>query len=163
RLDRWSGGTSLQWQTHTDAEGRFTWDSPPEGTITFFINATNYSTMRMSFSGSFGEHTFNLRKISRVFGRVLHAETRNPFEDGTPVPNATVVLVDSSDSAYMDRPGELRRTGSSGDFQRSDLRGHFEFAPKFEAHTLVAAHDKGYAEVRASNILATGSVVLQPW
>ncbi|HEY2951805.1 MAG TPA: carboxypeptidase-like regulatory domain-containing protein, partial [Verrucomicrobiae bacterium] len=244
RLDRWSGGPSLQWQTNTDTDGRFTWDSPPEGTITFFLSATNYSTMRMSFSGSFGEHTFNLRRISRVFGRVLDAETRKPVEDftvirghaynpgepmrwqrynvsrgkngdysmrlddyssgrnqimieapgylpavsppltaagvytndfelrkgkgiagtvqlpdGTPVPNATVVLVDSSDSAYMDRPGELRRTGSSGDFQHSDRRGRFEFAPKFEAHTLIAAHDKGYAEVRASNILATGILV----
>ena len=249
RLDRWSGGSSLQWQTNTDDEGRFTWDSPPEGTITFYITATNYSTTRMSFSGSFGEHTFNLRKMSRVFGRVLDAETRKPVEDftvirghaynpgesmrwqrynlsrggrngeysmrlddysqgrnqilieapgylpavspaltavgfytndfelkkgkgiagivqwpdGTPVPNATIVLVDSSDSAYMDRPGELRRSGSGGDFQRSDLRGRFEFAPKLEAHTLIAAHAKGYAEVHASNVLAGGALILQPW
>src|SRR5262249_36250843 len=99
---------------------------------------------------------FELKKGKGISGTVQ-------LPDGTPVPNATIALVDASDSAYMDRPGELRRTSSSGDFQRSDLRGHFEFAPKFEAHTLIAAHDKGYAEVRASNVLANGIVVLQPW
>ena len=62
----------------------------------------------------------------------------------------------------MDRPPELRRN-SGGEFQRSNAKGRFEFAPKLEPHTIVAAHALGFAEVRASNVVATGKVVLQPW
>ena len=82
--------------------------------------------------------------------------------DGRAMSNATVVLVDRGDNTTMDRPPELRRN-SGGEFQRSNAKGRFEFAPKLEPHTIVAAHALGFAEVRASNVAATGKIVLQPW
>ena len=248
KLDSWNGTHLLQWQALTDERGRFVWDSPPEGNVMLYVSATNHSSMRTSLSNPSGEHPFNLRKMSRVVGHVVDAETRKPLEeftvvkgrtynpdepmrwerydaargrkgeyavrlddyssgrsqvlveapgylpaaspvfhkagfytndfalkkgrgisgvvqlaDGTPVANATVTLVERSDSAYMERPGELRRSGSGGDYQRSNASGRFEFAPKLEAHTIVAAHERGFAEVRASNVIATGKVILQPW
>jgi len=72
--------------------------------------------------------------------------------------------VERSDSAYMDRAGELRRSGSGGEFQRSTVKGEFEFPAKLEPHTIFAAHPQhGFAEVRASNVVASGKVVLQAW
>jgi len=250
KLDSWNGERVLQWQTLTDRDGGFTWDSPPEGTVMFYVSATNYSSMRTSVSTSSREHTFNLRRMSRVFGRVVDAETKKPVDqfvvitgrsynsdepirwerydtqagrkgeysarlteyssqggrsqimveapgylpaaspvftkagvytndfelkrgrgiagivqlaDGTAVSNATVVLVERSDSAYMEKPGEFARSSSGGAYQRSNARGQFEFPAKLEPHTVFAAHELGYAEVRASNVLATGKVVLQSW
>jgi peroxiredoxin len=249
KLDSWNGSRLLQWQALTDDKGGFVWDSPPDGNVMFYVSATNHSSMRTSFSSPSGEHVFNLRKMSRVIGKVIDADSKKPIDefvvitgrsynpeepirwerydnaagrkgeysvrlndysssgsrmqvmveaagylpaatpiftkaglytndfalikgrgisgvvqlaDGTVVSNATVVLVDRSDNASMDRPPELRRN-SGGEFQRSNAKGHFEFAPKLEPHTIVAAHALGFAEVRASNVVATGKVVLQPW
>jgi peroxiredoxin len=249
KLDSWNGSRLLQWQALTDDKGGFVWDSPPDGNVMFYVSATNHSSMRNSFSSPSGEHVFNLRKMSRVIGKVIDADTKKPIDefvvitgrsynpeepirwerydnttgrkgeysvrlndysssgsrmqvmiespgylpaaspifikaglytndfalkkgrgisgvvqlaDGTVVSNATVVLVDRSDNASMDRPPELRRN-SGGEFQRSNAKGHFEFAPKLEPHTIVAAHALGFAEVRASNVVATGKVVIQPW
>ncbi len=249
RLDSWNGSRLLQWQALTDEKGGFVWDSPPDGNVMFYLTATNHSSMRTSFNSPAGEQTFNLRKMSRVIGKVIDADTKKPIEqfnvvtgrsynpdepirwerydnaagrkgeysvrlndysssgsrmqimveapgympaaspifakaglytndfalkkgrgiagvvqlaDGTAVSNATVVLVDRSDSASMDRAPELRRN-SGGEFQRSNARGQFEFAPKLEPHTIIATHALGFAEVRASNVVASGKVVLQPW
>lgn len=250
RLDTWNGNRLLQWQTLADAQGRFVWENPAEGSLMFQISATNYTSTRMSFANPTAESTIRLRKLSRVVGRVVDAGTGKPLDeftitrgrtynynepmrwdrydsirgrraeyvvrlddyssssgggsqimveapgylpaaseifakpglytnnfslkkgrgisgvvqlaDGSPVANATLALVERSDSASMDRPGELRRN-SGGDFQRSNLRGQFEFAAKLEPHTVFAVHEKGFAEVSATNVAATGRVVLKPW
>lgn len=99
---------------------------------------------------------FALRKSRGLHGIVQLA-------DGTPVTNALVVLVERSDDVMMDKGGELRRNGYGGDFQRTNRRGEFEFAPRLEPHTVFASHALGFAEVRASNVVATGRVVLEPW
>src|SRR6185503_7352971 len=50
KLDTWNGTRLLKWETLTDENGRFSWDSPPEGNVMFMVSATNHSTMRTSFS-----------------------------------------------------------------------------------------------------------------
>ncbi len=83
--------------------------------------------------------------------------------DGTHVGNATVLIVDKNETGYMDTPGQLRTGSSNGEFARSDARGHFEFPPKLEADMILAAHEQGYAEVKADQVAASGRIVLQPW
>lgn len=249
KLDAWNGSRLLDWQTMTDQQGKFTWDSPPEGSVMFQITAANYLPGRNSIGTQTSEARFVLRKMSRVLGRVVDAETGKPIDDflvvrgraynenepmrwerydttrgrrgeysvrltdygsnvrlqllveaqgympavsaefksagvftndfalkkargirgvvqlpdGAPAANATVVLVEPGDEAYMEKPGELRRSGSGGDFQRSNARGEFEFAPKLSPHTVIASHPLGFAEIRASNVVSGGKIVLQPW
>lgn len=249
RLDSWNGTKLLPWQAVADEKGYFEWDSPPDGNLMLYISAAGYNSMRTSLSGTTGERRFTLRKMARVVGHVVDADTLKPIDDfivvrgraynegeamrwdrydstrgrrgeysarlldygsnvrlqimveaqgympavspefskadvytndfalrkargisgvvqladGTPVANATLALVEPSDSAYMDKPGELRRSSSGGDYQRSNVRGQFEFAPKLNPHTILASHALGFAEVRASNVVATGTVALQPW
>lgn len=249
RLDSWNGSKALPWQTVADAQGRFTWDSAPDGSVMFYVSATNHSSTRMSFSGGSRERALTLRKLSRVVGRVIDAETQRPIDDflvirgraynegepmrwerydstrgrrgeysarltdygsnvrlqlmveaagympavsaefktagvytndfalrkargisgvvqladGTPVTNATVALLEPGDEAYMEKPGELRRVNSGGDFQRSNARGQFQFMPKLNPHLVLVSHALGFAELRASNVVATGTIVLQPW
>ncbi len=249
KLDTWNGTRLLKWETLTDASGRFSWDSPPEGSVMFMVSATNHSSMRTSISSPAGERTLSIRRMSRAMGRVVDAETKKPIDefmvvkgrtyspeepmrwerydttrgrrgeysvslydysggrsqllieapgyqpatspvftkaglytnvfalkkgkgirgvvrlaDGTPVANATVVLVERSDYAYMDRAGELRRSGSGGEFLRSNVKGEFEFPAKLEPHTILAAHPQhGFGEARAENVAASGKVTLQAW
>jgi len=249
RLDSWNDSKLLRWQTETDSEGNYLWDSPPDGNMMVYISAANHSSTRYSLNNASGNRNYTLRKLSRVFGRVIDAETKKPIEefavirghsynagepirwdsydstrgrkgeysvrlneyssdgrsqikieapgympqasvqfakagiytndfklkkgngisgivqlaDGTPVANATVAMVERSDNAYMQRPGELRRSGSGGEFQRSNGRGEFQFNAKLEPHSILAAHDLGFAEIPASEVATSGRVVLQPW
>ena len=98
---------------------------------------------------------FALKKGEGIHGVVLTA-------DGAPASNASVVLVDKSETGYMDVPGQFASGSSNGDFTRSDVRGHFEFSPKLEADTILVAHESGYAEIKAEQV-AGGKIVLQPW
>src|SRR6185503_755961 len=76
------GAGGAPWQSLTDENGRFAWESPPESEMMFFISATNYGSTRVSFgSSSSGEHAIQLRKQSRVMGRVVDAETGKPIEE----------------------------------------------------------------------------------
>ena len=85
------------------------------------------------------------------------------WHDGSPAAGVTVVLLDSNESVEMEKPGELRRNSSGPLYQRSSTNGHFEFQPKFDAATVLAAHERGYAEMSVSNLLKSGSIVLQEW
>ena len=122
------------------------------------VEAPGYMPVVSPFFTKAGVYTndFALRKARGLSGVVQLA-------DGSPVTNATVALLEPSDDASMEKPGELRRSGSGGDFQRTNPRGQFEFAPKLEPHTIIASHALGFAEVRASNLIASGKIVLQPW
>jgi len=126
--------------------------------LQIMVEAAGYMPAQSPVFTKAGVYTndFALKKARGISGVVQLA-------DGTPVTNATVVLVEPSDEASMEKPGELRRNGSSGDFQRTNARGQFEFAPKLMPHTILASHALGFAEVRASNVIASGKVILQPW
>lgn len=249
RYEPSGGPRTFSWQTVTDQEGKFVWESPPDSDLMFYITASNHSSMRMSFSGTAPEHRIQLRKQSRIYGTVIDAESRKPLDefqiirgrsynydepirwdrydpmrgrkgefsvrldeysssgrsqvlveapgympqasppftkagiytnlfvlikgrgisgmvvnsDGTPAAAATVALVDPGESVEMDRSGELRRGNSGPAFQRSNAAGRFEFQPKYDAHTLVAANEQGYGQITVSNLLASGKVVLQAW
>jgi hypothetical protein len=248
RYEPENGNRRLTWQTMTDGQGRFVWDSPPSSEFTFYVTATNYSSTRMSFAGYGDEQMIRLRKQSRVIGRVTDAETGKPLEefqvlrghrynDGEPmrwarydtvrgrrgefsmrleeysqgasqvlveapgyIPEASSIfetlgvftnnfalkkghgisgtvyrsdgvaaagvslaLVDSGESVEVDRSGELRRSSSGPSFQRSNANGHFEFPPKYDPNTILATSADGFAQVSASNVAATGKIILEPW
>ncbi len=82
---------------------------------------------------------------------------------GQPAANATVVLVDKNDSAYMDMPGQFRSGSYGGDFSRTDATGHFEFSPKLESDWILVCHERGFAEMKAEQVESNGTLVLQPW
>jgi hypothetical protein len=83
--------------------------------------------------------------------------------DGQPLPNATVLLVEKDEYAYMDTPGVFRQTSSGGDFARTDSRGHFEFSPKLEPDSLFVSHEQGFAEVKVKELAKNSRVVVQSW
>ena len=99
---------------------------------------------------------FEMKKAKGLAGLV-----ENP--DGTPASGATVVVVELSEYAYMERAGELRRMNNYGEFTRTDAAGRFEFQPRLEPDMIFASTPKGFAEVRVTNFLASGKIILQAW
>jgi cytochrome oxidase Cu insertion factor (SCO1/SenC/PrrC family) len=83
--------------------------------------------------------------------------------DGTPAAGASLVLVDPNDSAYLDRPGQLSRSGASGDTVHADRQGRFRFAPRLNPWRLVAVHDGGFADVPVADVEKNSRVALVPW
>ncbi|HXG47194.1 MAG TPA: TlpA disulfide reductase family protein, partial [Methylomirabilota bacterium] len=82
---------------------------------------------------------------------------------GEPVAGASVVLVETTESAYLDRSGQFRSGRSYPEVVRSGPDGRFEFAAKLEPDTIPVSHEKGYAEVKVSALATNERVVLQPW
>ncbi len=99
---------------------------------------------------------FELKKGRGISGTIVLAS-------GEPVPSCGVVLVDPGNSGYLDQTGEFRANYGSSDFVRTDFQGHFEFPPKAEVQTLMAAHDKGFVQVRSDQLPADGRIALAPW
>ena len=99
---------------------------------------------------------FALKKGQGISGLAL-------LPDGTPAANATLVLVETNEYAYMDAPGQFRANSSYGDFTRTDSQGHFEFSPKLEAQTIFATHELGFAEASAADLSKSHKIVLQNW
>src|SRR6185503_16101278 len=44
-----------------------------------------------------------------------------------------------------------------------DLQGRFKFPPKVEVQTIMAAHEKGFAQLQSDQWPADGKITLQPW
>ena len=83
--------------------------------------------------------------------------------DGKPAGNCSLALVGASDTAYLDRPGQLNRSSSYCDQTHTDNQGRFEFQPRLHASHLVAVHEQGIADVRVSDFPANGRVQLRKW
>ena len=99
---------------------------------------------------------FELKRGRGVNGQVVAA-------DGTPVNGANLVLLEPAENAYLRINGDLQRSSDSGVTTRSDRAGQFEFSPRLAPHTIIATHDKGFAELRVTNALAPVVVTLQKW
>ncbi len=99
---------------------------------------------------------FALKKGKGIVGTVV-------LTNGEPVANCGMVLVDPGNSYSLDQTGEFRANYGNADFVRTDAQGHFEFPPKAEVQTLMAAQDKGFIQIQTDKLPADGKIVLQPW
>jgi len=105
-----------------------------------------------------GAHTFDfeLKPGQGLSGVVQSA-------GGEPVSGATVVLAENRGGAYMDKEGEFRAGITQGQSVQTDEQGRFKFDPSLEARTVLAAHERGFAQVPVDKVAAGGKVVLEPW
>jgi peroxiredoxin len=128
------------------------------GKTAVLIEAPGYVPAASETFTKAGNYTnnFELKKGRGVSGQVVAA-------DGTPVMGANLVLLEPAEYAYLRINGDLQRSSDSGVPARSDRAGQFEFSPRLAPHTIIATHDKGFAEVRITNALAPVLVTLQPW
>jgi hypothetical protein len=128
------------------------------GKTAVLIEAPGYVPAASEMFTKAGNYTnnFELKKGRGVSGQVVSA-------DGAPVMGANLVLLEPAEYGYLRPNGDLQRSSDSGVPARSDRTGQFEFSPRLAPHTIIATHDKGFAEVRVTNALAPVRVTLQPW
>jgi thiol-disulfide isomerase/thioredoxin len=80
---------------------------------------------------------------------------------GEPAAGAEVVLVIPSEPAFINngRPP----TGRTHRVVKTGADGRYTFPPEEPPFTIVALHDRGFAQVSSSNLARAGELVLQPW
>jgi hypothetical protein len=78
RLEPWQGSTLVNWQTETDADGRFSWDSAPTSAAMYSLGKSGYVTQRRDDFSVEDETTITLMKAFLLTGKVVDAETGEP-------------------------------------------------------------------------------------
>ena len=80
-LNTWNGLRSVNWYGKADVSGRFIWTNAPVGGVQFTISKDGYHGFSPSFTvPSVGEQLVTLRKIARVSGTVMDADTGEPLD-----------------------------------------------------------------------------------
>ena len=127
--------------------------------VSVVIEAADYEPLNVVLKPPYGLATndFPMRKAKLIEATVV---TR----DGKPVPQAEVVLLAKTASAYMDAPGKFRRTSTSYDVALTDQNGRVSLTPKLDADLVLAAHPQlGFAQISTNEFLKAGRIVLEPW
>jgi len=84
-LQSWNELHLLNWSTTTDADGRFSWDSAPDGAVNFSVSKLGYNTAFFAASGG-DEQTVTLMQRFPLSGNVVDAARRlirAPLRTGT--------------------------------------------------------------------------------
>jgi hypothetical protein len=126
-------GRTYEFSTTTDKDGRFEWDSAPDGPAQFYIGKDGYEQKRNVELKPDIENIVTLRKPRTVQGQVVDAESGNPvtkFRVG-------VGRYTAGDSFYADYPGMK-------DF--TDVNGRFSVTLDEEYDTGVKAEADDYSE-----------------
>jgi hypothetical protein len=127
--------------------------------VSVMVEATDYEPLTVILKPPYGMATndFLMRKAKLIDAFVV---TR----DGKPVPQAEVLLLPKTTSAYMDIPGKFRRSSSYYDVALTDQNGRAGLTPKLEVDLVLAAHPElGFAQISTNDFHKTGRIVLEPW
>ncbi|HWH71032.1 MAG TPA: carboxypeptidase-like regulatory domain-containing protein, partial [Candidatus Sulfotelmatobacter sp.] len=125
------------------------------------IKANGYLPGRETIrgSGTNGAHvTLALKPKVNLAGSVK-------LPNGEPVAGTVVLLCaeETSDLAYMRRPGQFDLKLSRGPHAATDARGQFTLPRPRSGGTLFVAHSLGYAELRLSHSDTAPTLILKPW
>jgi spore coat protein H len=108
----------------------------------------------LSTNAEDANYRIELKKGQRLTGIVN-------FPDYLPARNAQVALLTDSGGPALSKTQFVSQAGLR--LARVGVRGRFTFASDPEANSVVAAHEKGFAEVPIDDISPTNPITLQPW
>ena len=82
--NRWRGHRTLWWETHADAEGRFTWDGAPQDEVMFdLLPDAKHELRDLRVTASGQEQTLAVKPAIRFIGTVVDASTQQPISSFT--------------------------------------------------------------------------------
>jgi len=153
---------NARWERHEQKSGsnghyEMTLDYPQGGQVKFMAIADGYlpaATPLMSETG-WHTHDFELKKGSGPKGIV-----QSP--DGKPVEGAQVVILGVG---YLSLSKTAFNNPNPNDafLVKTDAEGSFSLPAVVASPTIVAVHEKGYAEIKGDDLAGAGKIVLQPW
>jgi len=157
----WGSNRPITWERRrakTFTKGRY------EATFTYprhahliRVEADRYEPgISRPFKSDEGEVVFDfeLKKGTGPTGIVL-------LPDGSFAVGAEVILCTPSQGAYI-RNGRNEQKHDSL-FVETKQDGRFSFPAQTDVYSIVALHDKGYAEVKGEALTVSSQVTLQPW
>jgi hypothetical protein len=77
----WRGAQTLDWDTTTDAEGNFTWDSAPEDNIQLTVFKPGYTVVEAPTLTGAPDRVIRLTKEFSFSGSVVDSATRRPIDE----------------------------------------------------------------------------------
>jgi RNA polymerase sigma factor (sigma-70 family) len=89
----WKGYQALNWQTETDALGRFRWSDAPSDEVSLFANKAGYSSTQFNLKPSDQEHVLTLARVLVLRGTVVDAQTGRPISTFTLVPGVRATWI----------------------------------------------------------------------
>lgn len=129
----------------------------PNEKLKFMVSADGYLPAATQALTGQGWHTndFELKKGNGPAGIV-----QTP--DGQPVANADVAI---SGIGYLSLMKTSFRDLNRADTvsAKTDAEGHFVLPAVLPSPTIIAVHERGYAEVSGDQLAKSATVVLQPW
>jgi peroxiredoxin/uncharacterized GH25 family protein/5-hydroxyisourate hydrolase-like protein (transthyretin family) len=247
-VQSWNELQLLNWSATTDAEGRFSWDSAPDGAASFSAVKPGYNTVSFN-AGAGDEQTIAMTQAFRLAGKVIDAETKEPIKSFNLIPGRSWGMADEDNARWerheqksgangqyevtLDYPQggqvkfmaiadgylpaatplmsetgwhthdfELKKgSGPKGVVQspdgkpvegaqvvilgvgylslskaafnnpnpndaflvKTDAEGRFSLPAVVASPTIVAVHEKGYAEIKGDELTGSGKIVLQTW
>jgi hypothetical protein len=79
--EQWREKQTLQWNTRTDGEGRFEWDSAPAEAVMLYFYKEGYLSKNIELTPSDSEQLIRLAERPVLAGRVFDAETKAAVSD----------------------------------------------------------------------------------
>jgi len=162
---RYTNSQPRRWYRYNSGTGRRgTFSTSPSSGMSdaewsLVVEARGYEPILADFSPSNGSlsNVFEMKRGKPIIGVVT---TTN----GAVIAKADVVILDASESAYMDVPGKFRKSMSYYEVVNTSANGRFELTQKIDADLVVACHTNfGYAQISLVELMKTGKIVLQPW
>ena len=163
----WGGGgdddesNPVQWETYRQLEGvdgsyTMPFEDQDGGQSKLLIVAEGYLPAMTPLLSGRGQRTndFALKRGKGPEGVVVDPA-------GEPVEGAQVAILGLG---YLSlERAALQSGGDDLAVVTTDAQGHFNLPAMLVTPTLVAVHESGYAEIQATNLAASGKILLQPW
>ena len=157
----WGSNRPISWQrrnakTFTQGHYEITFSFPYPAHL-IRIEADGYEPgISRHFKNDEGEVVFDfeLKKGTGPTG-IVHLPDRKPAA------GAEVILCTPSQGAYISNGQNEQKRDSL--FVETKQDGRFSFPAQTDIYSIVALHDKGYAEVKGEELAAASEVTLQPW
>jgi len=125
-VDEWRGYSTIEWNTRTDKDGRFVWDSAPPDKIEIGVSKNGYMSNRdNSLVASQDEYEIVLGPQLKVSGTVVDADTGEPIE------------IFTATKGIQWQGGSMRwQTGSSFVKDFTDGKYQWEFKTPYPGHLI---------------------------
>ena len=129
-----------------------------KGDVKLLLESPGYMPVEL---GPFSKGGSITNQVMMKKARGLAGEVVSPV--ALKASRTSVMLLGSSEQAALESGYQFQRINYTGALLTADRDGRFEFTPRLEAATVLAASPAGFTEMTAAEVAASGKITLVPW